>query len=82
MSGNKAQVSDINLPVINLSPYRLSKDATRQLEMNKLIQAFTNVGFCYITGLEGYEPEALLRWSKWFFNEVPVEERMAQLATK
>ncbi len=60
----------IKLPLINLSQEALSHPESRQKEVKKLVDAFTDVGFCLITGYGGYSEETLLKWLKWFTYEV------------
>lgn len=61
------------LPVIDLS---LAKGPTRAGLVKELHQALTTVGFIYLKNVDGYDEEALLRHSKWFFS-LPMEQRMA-----
>ena len=49
----------IHLPVVDLSRKALSAD--RAGEISKLVDSFTGVGFCLVTGLEGYDTDALFR---------------------
>jgi hypothetical protein len=73
---------DIILPVINLSSSHMADPAARAEETAKLMECFSNAGFCFVSGLEGYNADKLLKWIKWFYLEVSEEERMGQLATK
>ncbi|XP_050703570.1 uncharacterized protein LOC126989063 [Eriocheir sinensis] len=61
------------LPVIDLS---LAKGHTRAGLVKELHEALTTVGFIYLKNVDGYDEEALLRHSKWFFS-LPMEQRMA-----
>lgn len=75
-------LSTIDLPTINLSAACMSDPGARKKERDELMKSFTTVGFCLITGLEGYDADELFKWTKWFFKDVSLDERMAQLATK
>ncbi len=75
-------LSTIDLPTINLSKVCLSDPARRQEERDRLMGSFTTVGFCLVTGLDGYDAEELLRWTRWFFRDVATEKKMDQLATR
>ena len=71
----------ISLTVVNLSRKHLEDHKNRKNETQKLLDSFTNVGFCQITGIEGYSTEELFKWTKWFFLEVPEDIKLKQLAT-
>jgi len=73
---------EISLPVIDMSAARLSDPAGRAEETTKLLESFSSAGFCLVSGVHGYDADRLLKWAKWFFHEVPEEEKMGQLATK
>ncbi len=72
----------IDLPVINVSDEYLSEPANKRETMDRLVDCFSTVGFCLITGLEDYDSEALFRWAKWFHYEVPEQVKFDQLATR
>ena len=74
-------VKEISLCVIDLSPPCMANPEMRKRETEKLIDCFSTVGFCMISGLEGYDHKELFKWIKWFFHEVTEEERFDQLAT-
>lgn len=59
-----ADVKEISLSVIDLSPARMADPAGRKKETRKLIDCFSTVGFCQIEGLEGYDPDELFRWER------------------
>ena len=71
----------ISLSVVNLSEQHLRDPDNRRRETQKLLESFSTVGFCQITGIEGYSVEELFEWAKWFFLEVPEEVKLEQLAT-
>ncbi len=77
-------ISVIDLPTIDLSPSKMKDPDLRKEEMDKLIQSFTTVGFCLITGIdqEGYNADEVLESIKWFFHDVSPEDKVDQLATK
>ena len=71
----------ISLVEVNLSKRHLEDPDNRRRETQKLLESFTGIGFCQITGIEGYCTGELFEWTKWFFLEVPEELRIEQLAT-
>lgn len=75
-------VSEIDLPVIDLDPDQLRYPRGRKDETEKLLKSLTDVGFCQIKGIRGYDVKELLKWVKWFYYEVPIDIKMEQLATK
>ncbi len=74
----------IDLPVIDVSDRNLALGKTRKAATDKLIECFSSVGFCLITGVEqeGYDADELLKWTKWFHDELPEDVKLEQLATK
>ena len=48
-------VTPILLPLIDLSPGRIADAAGRKEEIGKLLDCFSSVGFCQITGIPGWE---------------------------
>lgn len=77
-----ACVRKANLATIDLSSARLRDPKGRKTEIDNLIEAFSTYGVCYITGIEGYNTQELLKWTKWFFYEIPKMEKIEQLATR
>ncbi len=73
--------SSIDLPVIDLSPHRVSSPFGRRQEMEAIMRSFTDVGFCLVKGIKerGYDAEELLRAAKWFFGEVDEGTRVEQV---
>nr|XP_053648532.1 1-aminocyclopropane-1-carboxylate oxidase-like [Cherax quadricarinatus] len=65
-------MSKKELPVIDL---RLAKGSTRGSLVRQLREALTTVGFIYLTGVDGYDENELLRLTRWFFS-LPLEDRM------
>ncbi|KAK8725881.1 hypothetical protein OTU49_010535 [Cherax quadricarinatus] len=65
-------MSKKELPVIDL---RLAKGSTRGSLVRQLREALTTVGFTYLTGVDGYDENELLRLTRWFFS-LPLEDRM------
>ena len=54
-----------------------SKAKTHRQELaSQLTRALEGVGFPYIDNVEGFDPDELLRDTKWFFS-LPLEERLA-----
>ena len=74
-------VKEISLDVIDLSPPTMANPDSRKRETDKLIECFSTVGFCQISGIEDYDHNELFKWVKWFYHEVTEEERVDQLAT-
>ena len=72
----------IDLSVIDLSPERLSDPEGRKVETQKLIDSFSQAGFCMITGIPDYDRETLFQWHKWFYLQLSEDVRIEQLATK
>ncbi len=73
---------EIDLPLIDLSTKNLSDPNSKAAASKLLIDSFSEAGFCLITGLEGYDVEELFKWHKWFYLDLPEDERIKQLATK
>ncbi len=72
----------IDLPVIDLSDSAVSDPGRRDGARRALVECFSSVGFCLIEGLEGYDAEALFKWTKWFHCKVGEDVKLEQLATK
>ena len=54
-----------------------SKAKTHRQELaSQLTRALEGVGFPYIDNVEGFDPDELLRATKWFFS-LPLEKRLA-----
>ena len=77
---DRVRIAD--LATIDLSRERICDPQSRKVETDKLIEAFSTFGVCYIKGLEGYYTPELLKWTKWFFYEIPEKEKIEQLATR
>ncbi|CAG0884326.1 unnamed protein product [Darwinula stevensoni] len=60
------------LPVIDLGLVRAGR---RSEVAGRLLAALEHSGFFYVTGIPGYDSNALLRHTKWFF-ALPLEEKM------
>jgi isopenicillin N synthase-like dioxygenase len=60
------KIKSIDLPTINLSSKHMKDPTLRKQETKKLIDSFSDVGFCLITGIEGYNMQELLKWTKWY----------------
>ena len=67
--------SFINLPIVNL-------EDDLQKEADKLVNAFTDYGFCLLKNPTGYDQPSMTKAIQWFFNKVPEQERFDQLAMK
>ena len=65
MSAASSDISPIDLPVINMSWARMNNTKSRMEEAQKLIDCFSGVGFCVVTGLDGYDMDRLFKWIKW-----------------
>lgn len=65
----------LSLPVVDLSPAALGGDANRAAQIANLVDSFTDYGFCFVTGLEGYDGQALFEAMRWFFYDVSEEDR-------
>jgi hypothetical protein len=75
---NKEYVSpcpEIDLPVVDLSENSLG-GPNRKSVVKKLIDSFSTFGFCLITGLEGYDEDALFKAIEWFYYGVTEKERL------
>ena len=57
--GNIFTLATINLTEADKDFDKISED---------LVQIFQDVGFAYVTGVQGYCPDELLKWTKWFFD--------------
>ena len=68
----------ISLPLIDLT--EIATDPTaRRIQAQRLVDAFTEFGFCLLKGIDGYDEDELLKWTKWFFEDVSVDMKMDQL---
>ncbi len=79
---DSSDVPAIDLQVINVSEAFLADPANKRKTMEMFVECFSTVGFCLITGLEDYDTDALLRWTKWFHCQVPEDIKLEQLATR
>lgn len=59
------------LASINLTEAEENFDKVSQ----ELVTAFQDVGFAYLVNVKGFDPDELLYWTKWFFNQ-PLENKM------
>lgn len=57
--GDIFTLATINLTEADKNFDKISKD---------LVRIFQDVGFTYVTGVQGYCPDELLKWTKWFFD--------------
>lgn len=58
-------IKDIKLSIIDISKMALENPERRKEEIQKLIDSFSEVGFCLITEVEGYNRKELLKWTRW-----------------
>ena len=72
---------DISLPKIDFSALGASPEA-RAAELTKLLDCFSGVGFCLVSGVPGYSEKDLFEAVRWFYYDVTEAERYDQLATK
>lgn len=73
---------NITLEEIDLSQENLSDLTSRSEAIQQLLDSFSNVGFCQIKGITGYDSAKLLKWTKMFFYEIPEEEKIKQCGTR
>lgn len=71
----------MQLPVVDMSATALDNPETRKVEAQKIVDSFTDVGFCIIKGVD-VDDEELFGQMKWFFHDVPKDLKMNQLATR
>ena len=76
---HKMPCPEISLPKIDVSA--LDSPDTRAVELQKLLDCFSGVGFCLVSGVPGYSPEDLFEAVRWFYYDVSEQERYEQLAT-
>lgn len=62
------------LAMINLTEAKESEEKFQKVSM-ELYKAFSEVGFAYVVDCQGFKPDELLYWTKWFFN-LPLENKM------
>ena len=72
----------IDLPIINYEEAFFN--GKKDQEASKLIEAFTEYGFCLLSGLDktGYDKAELKKCVQWFYSDVSSKERFEQLAFK
>ncbi|TRY70644.1 hypothetical protein TCAL_05942 [Tigriopus californicus] len=78
----EASPKDIILDVVDLSPENLLNATSRSMVIQQLLDCFSNVGFCQIKGIEGYDSAKLLKWTKFFFYDIPEEDKIKQCGTR
>ena len=76
-----SQITKIDLPIINFTNIGQGGKA-RATEAEKLIDAFTQVGFCLISNVPDYHQDQIFEAIKFFYYGTTSEERLDQLATK
>ena len=79
-------ISQGDLPFVKLPLIDLAKlsGPDRLDEAQRLIEAFSDVGFCLLSNLEsfGYSGKEMEDSVRWFYREVPAKDRFDQLAIK
>ena len=56
-----------HLAKINLTRAEENEEGFQEVS-KKLYEAFSTVGFAYVADLEGFDPDELFYWTKWFFD--------------
>lgn len=70
------QRSTINFGVLELATIDMTEARENNKEaVKKLYQAFSEVGFAYLTNIPDFEPDLILKYTKWFF-DLPLEVKM------
>ena len=71
---------EIDLPKIDFAALGRGP-AERAAERAKLLDCFSGVGFCLVSGVPGYSEREVFEAVRWFYYDVSEAERFDQLAT-
>lgn len=73
---------NIQLEIIDLSPEALACADRREKARQQIIDSFSTLGFCQVSGMRDYSADELLQGSKWFFDDVSEQTKLDQIGTK
>ena len=80
-SSYSSELPFFEIPVVDILKLRADDVAEKSFESQKLVEAFTQIGFCLLKNMDvvGYNREKIWEFVQWFYYHTSFEEREQQL---